>query len=85
MSVFDVRSISLPPNVPPEGNPDNLPGIIAIRRTQWEGESKAVLTRGKDPKPSPKKIIILDKGNAWPDGVAVAEDILPTWELKHVK
>ncbi len=85
VSVFDVRSISLPPNVPPEGNPDNLPGIIAIRRTQWEGESKAVLTRGKDPKPSPKKIIILDKGNAWPDGVAVAEDILPTWELKHVK
>jgi len=82
VDIFDVRSIALPPSVAPEANPDRLPGTVAFRRTKWEGESKVVLQHGKDPNPSPKKIKILDKDNAWPKDVAVAVDIPAAWELK---
>lgn len=82
VDVFDVRSIAVPANSDPAANPDRLPGTIALRKTKWNGEAKTVLVHGKDPKPSPKKITILDKENSWPNGVSVAADILPTWELK---
>ena len=82
VDVFDLRSISVPANSDPAANPDRLHGTVALRKTKWNGEAKTVLVHGKDPKPSPKKITILDKENSWPNGVSVATDILPTWELK---
>ena len=82
VDVFDLRSIAVPANSDPAANPDRLPGTIALRRTKWNGEAKTVLVHGKNPKLSPKKITILDKENSWPNGVSVAADILPTWEMK---
>ena len=85
VDIKDLRRIQLPPNADPASNPDNKPGTIALRQVKWESEATTVLTHVKDANPSPKKIAILDKGNAWPDGVAVAVDLPATWELKHSK
>ena len=52
------------------------------RRTKWESEAGTVLTHAKDGNPSPKKIAIVDRENDWPEGVAVAADLPPSWELK---
>ena len=41
-----------------------------------------MLTHAKDGNPSPKKIAIVDRENDWPEGVAVAADLPPSWELK---
>jgi hypothetical protein len=82
VDVKDLRRIQLPPNAAPETNPDNKPGSVLFRRTKWEGEAKTVLTHAKDANPSPKRISIVDKDNDWPEDVAVATDLPPTWELR---
>ena len=41
-----------------------------------------MLVHAKDGNPSPKKIAILDEDNDWPEDVAVATDLPPSWELK---
>ena len=82
MDIKDLRRILLPANADPETNPDNRPGTIALRRMNWKSEAKTVLSHVKDANPSPKKIKILDKDNAWPAGVAVVDDMPATWELK---
>ena len=82
VDVKDLRRIQLPPNAAPETNPDNKPGSVLFRRTKWESEAKTVLTHAKDANPSPKKISIVDKDNDWPEDVAVATDLPPTWELR---
>ena len=82
VDVFDLRSIAVPANSDPAANPDRLPGTIALRKTKWNGEAKTVVVRGKGPSQSSKKITILDKENSWPNGVSVATDVLPTWEMK---
>ena len=65
-----------------DANADKEPGAIAFRRTTWKSEAPLVLTRAKDGNPSPKRITIVDQGNAWPEGVSVATDLPPTWERK---
>ncbi len=82
VDVKDLRRIALPPNVDPEANPDKRPGSVAFRRTKWESESALALSHVKDGNPSPKQIVILDQGNAWPEGVSVATDLPPTWERR---
>ncbi len=82
VDVKDLRRIALPPNADPEANPDRKPGSVLFRRTKWESEAGTVLTHAKDGNPSPKKIAIVDRENDWPEGVAVAADLPPSWELK---
>ena len=82
VDIKDLRRIQLPANADPATNPDKKPGSVAFRRTKWKSEAKTVLSHVKDTNPSPKKITILDKGNAWPKGVSVAVDIPATWEIK---
>ena len=80
VDVSDLRPISIPPNAQ---NPDELPGGIALRKTKWTGEATTVVAHGAPGGAlSPKRISIVDQDNAWPEGVAVATDLLPTWELK---
>ena len=82
VDIKDLRRIQMPPNADPATNPDNKPGTVAFRRTKWMSESKTVLSHVKDPNPSPKKIKILDKDNAWSTDVTVAVDLPAAWELK---
>jgi len=82
VNVSDLRRIQLLPHEDPATNPDKDPGTIAFRRTKWESEARTVLVQAKDGNPSPKKLTILDKDNAWPKGVAVATGFPETWELK---
>ena len=80
VDVGDLRPISIPPNTQ---NPDELPGGIALRGTTWEGAATTVVAHGAPGGAlSPKRISIVDTDNAWPEGVAVATDLPPTWELK---
>ena len=80
VDVFDLRPISLPPNV--NENPDSKPGAIAVRKTRVTGGANTAVTfdRGGN---SSKKIVIYNKGgNTIPDGL-VSKDGLPSkWELK---
>ncbi len=82
VDIKDLRRILLPANADPETNPDNRQGTIALRRTNWKSEAKTVLSHVKEANPSPKKIKILDKDNAWPADVSVVDDMPATWELK---
>ncbi len=82
VDIKDLRRFPLPKNAAPETNPDLKPGAVAFRRTKWSGGAETVLSHVKDADPSPKKISILDKDNAWPKGVLVAADIPSGWELK---
>ena len=83
VDIKDLRRIALPPNADPEANPDGKPGAILFLRTSWKSEAKTVLTHVKDGNPSPKKIAIIDRNNAWPQGVSVASDLPSHWELKQ--
>ncbi|MBQ1429808.1 MAG: hypothetical protein IIZ06_09100 [Kiritimatiellae bacterium] len=80
--IKDLRRIQLPPNADPAANPDRMPGTIAFRRTKWTGEARTVLSCVKDANPSPKRISVLDKDNAWPAGVSVASELPANWEVK---
>ena len=82
VDIKDLRRIALPPNSDPGKNPDDRPGAILFRRTEWKGDAKTVLTHVKDANPSPKKISVIDKDNAWPAGVTVVPDTPPSWERK---
>ena len=84
VDVKDLRPIKLPPNVAPEDNPDNRPGVIALRGTTWRSESKTVVAHAAlgGGAASRKRICISDVGNAWPDGVAVAADLPQGWEVR---
>ncbi len=82
VDIKDLRRIALPPNSDPGKNPDARPGAILFRRTEWKGDAKTVLTHVKDANPSPKRISIIDKDNAWPAGVTVVPDTPPSWERK---
>ena len=84
VDVKDLRPIQLPPNVAPEDNPDLRPGAIVLRGMKWTGESSPVVAHAAPPAaaPSRKKISIVDKGNEWPEGVAVATDLPSAWEIK---
>ncbi len=82
VDIKDLRRIALPPNAGPGKNPDDRPGAILFRRTEWKGDAKTVLTHVKDANPSPKKISVIDKDNAWPAGVTVVPDTPPFWERK---
>ena len=84
VDVKDLRRIQLPPNAKAGVNPDDRPGTIALRGMKWASGAKTVVVQEKNRNPSPKKIQILDKGNAWPDGVSVAKDIPPAWELRKI-
>ena len=82
VDVKDLRRIQLPPNAKVGENPDDRPGTIAFRGTKWTGGAKTVVVQEKNMRPSPKKIQILDKGNAWPGDVAVVRDLPTSWEKK---
>ena len=84
VDIKDLRPIQLPPNVPAEENPDLKPGIIVLRGTKWMSSAAAVVTHAAPPRgvAPPKKISIRNKDNAWPEGVAVAADVPPHWEVK---
>ena len=82
VDIKDLRRFPLPPNADPGMNPDKKPGTVAFRRTKWKSEAKTVLSHVKDGNPSPKKIMILDKDNAWPDDVSVVVDIPATWVVR---
>lgn len=83
VDVHDLRPISRPANADPSTNPDNLPGLIALRRTKWNGDARTVVAHGKlIGSVSAKKVTILDKENAWPEGVSVATDLPGSWEMK---
>ena len=84
VDVKDLRPIKLPPNVAPEDNPDNRPGVIALRGTTWRSESKTAVAHAAlgGGAASRKRICISDVGNAWPDGVAVAADLPQGWEVR---
>ena len=80
VDVSDMRPIKPLPNA---ANTDDLPGRIALRGTKWTGDAKTVVTHGAPGGAlSPKKISILDKGNAWPAGVTVATDLPVSWRLE---
>ena len=82
--VSDLRPISRPADADPSTNPDDRPGALAFQNTNWKSEAKTVISlpAAWGGAVSPKRIAIVDKANAWPDGVAVVDVLLPTWECK---
>lgn len=83
LDVHDLRPIQMP-NATPETNPDNLPAMIVVRGTKWQGEAKKVVVQadGRSGQLSPKKVTVFAKDNELPEGVAVAADVPPTWTVK---
>lgn len=84
VDVKDLRPIQLPASVAPEDNPDRKPGTISLRGIRWTGAGSPVVAHaapppGADP---PKRIAILDRGNDWPEGVALATDLPPSWQIR---
>lgn len=84
VDVKDLRAIQIPPNVPPEKNPDLKPGAIALRGIRWKGGASTVITHAAPPVGTvpPKKISILDKGNEWPEGVVLATELPDSWQIR---
>lgn len=79
VDVFDMRSLSLPANTDPAKNPDRQPGTIELQGIKWSSAAKTELVHAKGGSPQSKKITILDKGNTWPEGVDVINDLPPSW------
>lgn len=79
VDVFDMRSLSLPANIDSAKNPDRQPGAIELQGIKWRSAAKTVLAHAKGGSPQSKKITVFDKGNVWPEGVVVIDDLPPSW------
>lgn len=52
---------------------------VAFRGTKWTGSAKSVIAHAKEEALSCKRILVLDKGNGWPEGVSLVTDPPATW------